>query len=62
MALTASSLPGGSVVRNVVLFAVLVYELVGPALTKNALLRAGEIDPMGRVSARTHNQPKQSAE
>ena len=62
MALTASSLPDGSVVRNVVLFAVLIYELVGPALTKNALLRAGEIDPMGRVSARTHNQPKQSTE
>ena len=59
MALTASSLADGALVRNVVLFAVLVYELVGPALTKQALLKAGEIDPDGRTSARTHNQPKQ---
>ena len=58
MALTASSLSDGAVVRNVVLFAVLVYELVGPAMTKWALTKAGEIDPDGRVSARTHNQPK----
>ena len=29
--------------RNVVLFAVLVYEIVGPSLTKWALTRAGEI-------------------
>ncbi len=58
MALTASSLPDGAVVRNVVLFAVLVYELVGPAMTKQALMKAGEIDPDGRTSARTHNQPK----
>ena len=58
MALTASALPDGSVVRNVVLFAVLVYELVGPSLTKQALMRVGEINPEGRTSARTHNQPK----
>ena len=58
MALTAASLPDGAVVRNVVLFAVLVYELVGPAMTKHALMKAGEIDPEGRTSARTHNQPK----
>ncbi len=58
MALTAASLPDGAVVRNVVLFAVLVYELVGPSMTKQALLKAGEIDPEGRTSARTHNQPK----
>lgn len=55
MALTAASLPDGGIVRNVVLFAVLVYELVGPALTKQALSRAGEINPEGRTSARTHN-------
>ncbi|MBP3479577.1 MAG: cation:proton antiporter [Oscillospiraceae bacterium] len=58
MALTAASLPDGAVVRNVVLFAVLVYELVGPTMTKRALMKAGEIDPEGRTSARTHNQPK----
>lgn len=55
MALTATQLPGGNVVRNVVLFAVLVYELVGPTMTKSALMRAGEIDPEGRTSARTPN-------
>ncbi len=58
MALTAAALPGGALTRNVVLFAVLVYELLGPALTKQALLRVGEIRPEGRTSARTLNQPK----
>ena len=55
MALTAASLPGGTMVRNVVLFAVLVYELIGPTLTKRALMAAGEIDPEGRTSARKLN-------
>ena len=58
MALTAASLPNGELARNVVLFAVLVYELVGPTLTKQSLTRVGEIRPEGRTSARTHNQPK----
>ena len=58
MALTAASLPNGELTRNVVLFAVLVYELVGPALTKRSLLAAGEIRPEGRTSARRHNEPK----
>ena len=55
MALTAASLPSGSLARNVVLFAVLVYELVGPALTKRALLAVGDIKPEGRTSARRLN-------
>ena len=58
MALTAATLSDGAVVRNVVLFAVLIYELVGPAMTKRSLMKAGEIDPEGRTSARSHNQPK----
>ena len=33
----------GSIVRNIVLFAVLVYELFGPIMTKMALTAAGEI-------------------
>ena len=33
----------GSIIRNIALFAVLIYELVGPLLTKTALDRAGEI-------------------
>lgn len=56
MALTASTLPGGSFTRNVVLFAVLIYELVGPSLTKRSLTAVGEIRPEGRTSARTLNQ------
>ena len=40
------------IVRNITLFAVLVYELVGPMLTKISLLRAGEIRPDGKTSAR----------
>ena len=58
MALTASTLPGGHLTRNVVLFAVLIYELVGPSLTKRSLLKVGEIKPDGRVSARTLNPNK----
>ena len=55
MAITAQALADGAVVRSVVLFSVLVYELVGPALTKRALLAAGEIQPEGRTSARVKN-------
>ena len=58
MALTAATLPDGALARNVVLFAVLVYELIGPALTKRSLLAVGEIKPEGRTSARRHNEPK----
>ena len=56
MALTAATLPDGDLARNVVLFAVLVYELVGPALTKRSLLCVGEIKPELRVSARKLNE------
>ena len=47
MSLTAASLGGmeSQIIRNVVLFSVLVYELVGPMLTKNALMKAGDIQP-----------------
>jgi len=42
----------GVVVVSITLFAVLVYELVGPALTKIALTKAGDINPEGKTSAR----------
>ena len=58
MALTAATLPNGELTRNVVLFAVLVYELVGPALTKRSLIAVGEIKPEGRTSARRLNEQK----
>ena len=35
--------PEGTLIRNIVLFSVLVYELVGPSLTKMALTKAGDI-------------------
>ena len=57
MAMTATALGDGSMVRNVVLFGVMIYELVGPALTRRSLLLAGEIRPEGKTSARTPNKP-----
>ena len=58
MALTAASLTNGGLVRNVVLFAVLIYELIGPALTKRSLLAVGDIKLEGRTSARKLNEKK----
>ncbi len=55
MTLIASAeFPGtqGAVIRNITLFSVMIYELVGPMLTKIALKKAGEIKPEGRKSAR----------
>ncbi len=42
----------GNLVRNIILFAVLVYELFGPMLTKIALTKAGEITPPAEPSLR----------
>ena len=45
--IAASQLPGqGTLIRNITLFAVLVYELFGPMFTKMALTAAGDIKPM----------------
>lgn len=53
MAIKAEELgPEGIIVANITLFAVLVYELIGPYLTKVSLLKAGEINPDEKVSAR----------
>ena len=53
MALKAEALgPVGAIVANITLFSVLIYELVGPFLTKIALTKAGEIDEEGKTSAR----------
>ncbi len=44
MCVTAATLPGdGTIIKNIILFAVLIYELVGPMLTKIALTKAGDI-------------------
>ena len=59
MAAEAAELSDGHMLRNVVLFSVLVYELVGPTLAKLSLTAAGEIIPEGRTSARTTNKPEE---
>ena len=48
MCVAAQQLGGqdAAIVRNIVLFSVLIYELFGPLATKWALTRAGDIKPM----------------
>lgn len=53
MAIKAETLgPEGEIVANITLFSVLVYELIGPFLTKVSLLKAGEIKPEEKKSNR----------
>ena len=53
MAMKAETLgEPGLIVANITLFSVLIYELVGPFLTKISLLKAGEIKPEEKVSSR----------
>ena len=46
----------GKIVQSITLFAVLIYEIFGPYLTKIALTKAGDIKPEERVSRRTHDK------
>ncbi|MBE6756684.1 MAG: cation:proton antiporter [Ruminococcaceae bacterium] len=63
MAIKAIELgPDGEIVRNITLFAVLIYEIVGPFLTKIALTKAGDIKKDGRTSARDEHAAKKAAE
>ena len=45
MCATAARVLGadGALIRNIILFSVMVYELIGPSLTKIALTKAGDI-------------------
>ena len=53
MAIKARELgPEGAIVSNITLFAVLVYELIGPLFTKIALTKAGDIIPEGKTTQR----------
>ena len=53
----------GVLVRNITLFAVLVYEIFGPLLTRNALTAAGDIKPMSdEVKNRRHTKLAQAKE
>lgn len=38
----------GALIRNITLFAVLIYELFGPLMTRQALMAAGEIKPISQ--------------
>ena len=58
---TAEFGPDGLIVYNITLFAVLIYELVGPMLTKISLLKAGDIQPEGKTSARDDHIKKMQA-
>lgn len=55
----------GALIRNITLFAVLIYELFGPLFTRMALTAAGDIKPMSdEVKMRRHhklNAAKQNA-
>lgn len=63
MAMSSIELGGeGMLIANITLFAVLIYELIGPALTKMALLKAGDIDPEGWSSARHEHAKKKALE
>lgn len=47
MCVTARQLGAeGDLICNITLFGILIYELIGPTLTKHALIRAGDIQPM----------------
>ena len=50
----------GTIVRNITLFAVLVYEIVGPFLTKVALTKAGDIKREGKTNAREEHLAKKA--
>ena len=50
--------PDGNIVRNITLFAVLIYEIIGPFLTKIALTKAGDIKEEGRTNAREEHLSK----
>ena len=50
----------GELIYNITLFAVLVYELIGPMLTKMSLVRTGDIQLDGAVSAREEAKIKKA--
>ena len=61
MAIKAIELgPDGAIVRNITLFAVLIYEIFGPFLTKIALTKAGDIQEEGRTNAREEHLAKKA--
>ena len=65
MCVTAAKLGNadGVLIRNIVLFSVLIYELFGPLFTKWALTKSGDIQPSAvNVSARRMNKFQEAVE
>jgi len=52
---------GGDMVRNISLFSVLIYELVGPLMTKVALTKAGNIAPKAPTPRKIAHEAKKAA-
>ena len=53
----------GDLIRNITLFAVLIYELFGPVMTRMALTAAGDITPIPHeVKMRRHTKLAEAAE
>ena len=57
---TPDTVQVGIICANIVLFSVLIYEIVGPFLTKISLSKAGEINPEGKTSNRIKHHDKES--
>ena len=63
MCVTARELgEAGELICNITLFAILIYELIGPMLTKQALQRAGDIQPMSEEVLNRRQIKLQNAE
>lgn len=62
MSAQATALGGytGTLIRNITLFSVLIYELAGPSITRWALEKSGDIQdaPSSKKSLERHSQPK----
>ena len=57
MAATVTQLEGiGLIVRNIILFSVLIYELIGPTLTKMSLTASGDITEKPKEKDRVNRQ------
>ena len=58
IAASATEMAGqGALIRNITLFAVLIYEIFGPVMTREALKAAGDIKPMSEeVKMRRHTK------
>lgn len=52
--IAAATLSSGSLVKNIILFSVLIYEIVGPMLTKLSLIKSGDI----RVDSKVDNRER----